>query len=283
MRATSCARGRRVQPRRRGLRAVRARIRGPARARRVLGGQLQGRPGGEPFESRATRARARRWCRRRGRGDHFVRPGHRRGDPRSACTVATWVWGATAASLPRLRAASTGERAAREHLDARRHGDRHRRASPPWRASSPLKSTASNPAAEVLVTGATGGVGSLAVAFLHARDYQPVASTGSPRNRRGSTSAERRGVIAATTSPTVPTGSSRVSAGAGAIDVRWARDAPSHLALAALWRGRRRERTRGESRSQYERLSLHHPCGGTLGHRRGRDLGGGPALRCGAS
>jgi acrylyl-CoA reductase (NADPH) len=34
---------------------------------------------------------------------------------------------------------------------------------------------------EVLVTGATGGVGSLAVAFLHARHYQPVASTGSPQ------------------------------------------------------------------------------------------------------
>jgi acrylyl-CoA reductase (NADPH) len=35
--------------------------------------------------------------------------------------------------------------------------------------------------AEVLVTGATGGVGSLAVSLLHARHYQPVASTGSPQ------------------------------------------------------------------------------------------------------
>ncbi len=33
--------------------------------------------------------------------------------------------------------------------------------------------------AEVLVTGATGGVGSLAVSLLHARGYAPVASTGS--------------------------------------------------------------------------------------------------------
>ncbi len=33
--------------------------------------------------------------------------------------------------------------------------------------------------AEVLVTGATGGVGSLAVSLLHARGYSPVASTGS--------------------------------------------------------------------------------------------------------
>jgi acrylyl-CoA reductase (NADPH) len=33
---------------------------------------------------------------------------------------------------------------------------------------------------EVLVTGATGGVGSLAVSFLSARGYQVVASTGSP-------------------------------------------------------------------------------------------------------
>lgn len=33
---------------------------------------------------------------------------------------------------------------------------------------------------EVLVTGATGGVGSLAVTFLAARGYRPVASTGSP-------------------------------------------------------------------------------------------------------
>ncbi|MHB1208657.1 MAG: acrylyl-CoA reductase family protein [Acidimicrobiales bacterium] len=33
---------------------------------------------------------------------------------------------------------------------------------------------------EVLVTGATGGVGSLAVTFLGARGYRPVASTGSP-------------------------------------------------------------------------------------------------------
>jgi acrylyl-CoA reductase (NADPH) len=33
---------------------------------------------------------------------------------------------------------------------------------------------------EVVVTGATGGVGSLAVTFLHALDYQVVASTGSP-------------------------------------------------------------------------------------------------------
>ena len=37
------------------------------------------------------------------------------------------------------------------------------------------------PGGEVLVTGATGGVGSLAVSFLQARDYQPVASTGSPQ------------------------------------------------------------------------------------------------------
>lgn len=37
------------------------------------------------------------------------------------------------------------------------------------------------PGAEVLVTGATGGVGSLAVTFLAARGYSPVASTGSPR------------------------------------------------------------------------------------------------------
>ena len=36
--------------------------------------------------------------------------------------------------------------------------------------------------AEVLVTGATGGVGSLAVAFLAARGYRPVASTGSDQN-----------------------------------------------------------------------------------------------------
>ena len=33
----------------------------------------------------------------------------------------------------------------------------------------------------VLVTGATGGVGSMAVAFLAKRGYQPVASTGSPQ------------------------------------------------------------------------------------------------------
>ena len=37
------------------------------------------------------------------------------------------------------------------------------------------------PACEVLVTGATGGVGSLAVSFLQAYGYQPVASTGSPQ------------------------------------------------------------------------------------------------------
>lgn len=35
--------------------------------------------------------------------------------------------------------------------------------------------------AEVLVTGATGGVGSLAVTFLAARHYRPVASTGKPQ------------------------------------------------------------------------------------------------------
>ena len=34
--------------------------------------------------------------------------------------------------------------------------------------------------AEVLVTGATGGVGSQAVTYLAARGYRPVASTGSP-------------------------------------------------------------------------------------------------------
>ncbi|MFZ1062797.1 MAG: acryloyl-CoA reductase [Acidimicrobiales bacterium] len=37
------------------------------------------------------------------------------------------------------------------------------------------------PGAEVLVTGATGGVGSFAVSLLHARHYEPVASTGSPQ------------------------------------------------------------------------------------------------------
>jgi acrylyl-CoA reductase (NADPH) len=37
------------------------------------------------------------------------------------------------------------------------------------------------PGAEVLVTGATGGVGSLAITFLAARGYSPVASTGSPQ------------------------------------------------------------------------------------------------------
>ena len=34
---------------------------------------------------------------------------------------------------------------------------------------------------EVLVTGATGGVGSLAITFLAARGYSPIASTGSPQ------------------------------------------------------------------------------------------------------
>jgi acrylyl-CoA reductase (NADPH) len=38
------------------------------------------------------------------------------------------------------------------------------------------------PGAEVLVTGATGGVGSLAITFLAARGYSPVASTGSPQS-----------------------------------------------------------------------------------------------------
>lgn len=37
------------------------------------------------------------------------------------------------------------------------------------------------PDGDVLVTGATGGVGSLAVTFLAARGYSPVASTGSPQ------------------------------------------------------------------------------------------------------
>jgi acrylyl-CoA reductase (NADPH) len=37
------------------------------------------------------------------------------------------------------------------------------------------------PGAEVLVTGATGGVGSLAITFLAARGFSPVASTGSPQ------------------------------------------------------------------------------------------------------
>jgi acrylyl-CoA reductase (NADPH) len=36
--------------------------------------------------------------------------------------------------------------------------------------------------ASVLVTGATGGVGSQSVAYLAAKGYQPVASTGSPEN-----------------------------------------------------------------------------------------------------
>jgi acrylyl-CoA reductase (NADPH) len=48
------------------------------------------------------------------------------------------------------------------------------------------------PGAEVLVTGATGGVGSLAVSFLSARDYQPVASTGSPQE---STWLHERGAV----------------------------------------------------------------------------------------
>jgi acrylyl-CoA reductase (NADPH) len=37
------------------------------------------------------------------------------------------------------------------------------------------------PGAEILVTGATGGVGSLAITFLAACGYSPVASTGSPQ------------------------------------------------------------------------------------------------------
>jgi putative YhdH/YhfP family quinone oxidoreductase len=44
-----------------------------------------------------------------------------------------------------------------------------------------LKEHGLAPHSEVLVTGATGGVGSLAVSLLHAYDYQPVASTGSPQ------------------------------------------------------------------------------------------------------
>jgi len=57
------------------------------------------------------------------------------------------------------------------------------------------------PGAEVLVTGATGGVGSLAVSFLRARSYQPVASTGSPQEsawlvERGATRVIGRDEIA---------------------------------------------------------------------------------------
>ena len=57
------------------------------------------------------------------------------------------------------------------------------------------------PGAEVLVTGATGGVGSLAVSLLHARHYQPVASTGSPQEsawlyERGATRVIGRDEIA---------------------------------------------------------------------------------------
>jgi len=46
--------------------------------------------------------------------------------------------------------------------------------------------------AQVLVTGATGGVGSVAVTLLAARGYQPVASTGSPRE---STWLHERGAV----------------------------------------------------------------------------------------
>jgi acrylyl-CoA reductase (NADPH) len=54
--------------------------------------------------------------------------------------------------------------------------------------------------AEVLVTGATGGVGSLAVAFLAARGYRPVASTGSEESaewlsERGATTIIGRGDV----------------------------------------------------------------------------------------
>lgn len=58
-----------------------------------------------------------------------------------------------------------------------------------------------SPGARVLVTGATGGVGSHAVAYLSVRGYQPVASTGSQKERewlmqRGAVDVIGRGDVA---------------------------------------------------------------------------------------
>ena len=67
--------------------------------------------------------------------------------------------------------------------------------------------------ANVLVTGATGGVGSQAVAYLAARGYQPVASTGSTTEADWLLALGASRVMPATRSATDPDGPCRVSYG----------------------------------------------------------------------
>ena len=64
-----------------------------------------------------------------------------------------------------------------------------------------------------LVLGATGGVGSVAVALLAARGYEVVASTGSPRGPRLTCSGGRVGSSRATRPRPSPRGRSSASAG----------------------------------------------------------------------
>ena len=138
----------------------------------------------------------------------------------SSSTATTSAWPTTAASPqlgpgPGRVGGPPARRPRRPPGRHHRHGGLHRRALPPP-ARTPGPVAGDGP---VLVTGASGGVGSMAVALLASRGYEVVASTGKAaegrlpdRPRRG------RGRSTGTTSSSRRTGRSGPERWAGAVD-----------------------------------------------------------------
>lgn len=122
--------------------------------------------------------------------------------------------------------------------------------------------------ATVLVTGASGGVGSQSVTYLAARGYQPVASTGSPEHAQW---LIERGAVRVIGRSDVSDRPERVLGSElwdGAIDCVGGETLCPDPAVSALRDGSRRERSRRQPRARDHRLSLHHAQRGTARHRR---------------
>ena len=134
---------------------------------------VPGQPGGPDLTARPRGRPGRHGGRQR-------RPGAARSAPRCWCTATTWAWPTTAASPSGPGCRPTGWCPCPPASTPARPWSSARPASPPSSRSRRLETgSGSRPATgPVLVTGATGGVGSMAVALLARHGYEVVASTG---------------------------------------------------------------------------------------------------------